>query len=664
MTNKEAFAEQWIKDIKERMTLEGTGLLKLLDYSVKTESSFCAKNHKVREYWQAVHGNLAEEIAKREGDSSGFNDQELTYILFNATHAAAAMNDKKYTHNEITPLYISETGERSNDYKLVDRRDKDEELPQIIYNQMASGKELFLAPELFENSKKLNQKDSPAIFDEKKCDAFSLGMTILRAGTMNSLQDCYDEENYEFNEEALANHIKDFSAQFSENPLLCESLVQLLETNPENRWNLQYLRSELPPLQEIREYYNDDEPNTTGGIAINNITAPVARVASSNTTPIYSSTTQHTVPVVTRVSPVTTSTSNYTPIQTSSVIHRTSYTPSTTQYAPNVVARASSRRVIPHNNAIYTTGVRSPSNYNYVSSGGVRRSPSQPVVNKISTTPVSIPIRTNTVYGRSSLGGSNRGSNPLQKRYFGKGTSAKNNLGGSAVGLKINPPEVQKVAVNHTSSTQQINTRQPIRSTWNPTKPTTTTNYTNGSRIYTSPGTNTNVISSRRVISSSSRPTQSIERRTYSSNPSTTRVISSSSRNIAGTTGTYKPVTTSTTGYSSVIRRSNYTPSTSYPYSGSSIAYGSKIQYNSQAPKTVIGSGSGKVVSSRTLNLSDSQPKFGNPQTTTTSGRTYVVKTTPHAKTTAPVTANLKFADSGKDKTETKKPDGGDDKQN
>lgn len=209
-TNKKSTAQKYILQAKKRKEMNGTGLLKLLDFSSSVEKSFCATNFKVTEFWESFGTSLLEEISARQAAKSGFNDKELTYALFYCTHAGAALSDNGLCHNEITPEFISVFDQDKFEYRLIDRLYPEEAIDQVVFNQLDSKNGIFFAPEIFENIKQLGKLTNQGKVDCKKSDAFSLGMSILRIGVMHNLQDCYDKEKYVFNRENLERHIKTF----------------------------------------------------------------------------------------------------------------------------------------------------------------------------------------------------------------------------------------------------------------------------------------------------------------------------------------------------------------------------------------------------------------------------------------------------------------------
>ena len=118
---------------------------------------------------------------------------------------------------------------------------------------------MYVAPEVFDNLNKIKSGKATDQIDMQKADAFALGMSILRAGNMDSLEDCYDKKEGKFNHAALKKHYQKFNGLYSDNLLLVEAVEKLVEPEPSHRWNAQYLRSEFPPKEEIDQCFTDDD---------------------------------------------------------------------------------------------------------------------------------------------------------------------------------------------------------------------------------------------------------------------------------------------------------------------------------------------------------------------------------------------------------------------
>lgn len=141
-------------------------------------------------------------------------------------------------------------------YKLIDTFFENTSFIGRNYNNFKVGRDLYMSPELFNAfKKKTNENQLASHIDEAKCDAFSLGMTILEVGTMVGIQDCYMGET--FNENKLNLHLDEFNMQYADNQMLLEAMTHLLDMNSQTRWDLITLRSELPPEDQIRQYFEN-----------------------------------------------------------------------------------------------------------------------------------------------------------------------------------------------------------------------------------------------------------------------------------------------------------------------------------------------------------------------------------------------------------------------
>ena len=137
-TNNQTEAETYIREAQKRKNVHAIGLATLHDYSVKIVSSFCSKNFRITEYWDASTHDLEQAVKKRLDKNSNFNDKELTYMLYNTTHGLAALNDNSLNHGDISPLYIDIGKDGSDqDYRLVDPANRQAKIAQTTYNNLS-----------------------------------------------------------------------------------------------------------------------------------------------------------------------------------------------------------------------------------------------------------------------------------------------------------------------------------------------------------------------------------------------------------------------------------------------------------------------------------------------------------------------------------------------
>ena len=260
ITNKKQHQAVGIINLKKRIRLNHPFLLTLHDYSSAINSNMCSTSYKLREFWDHSETDLYEEMVRRERRQQPFSDKELTYLFHNLIHAIGHLHDHAIAHTDVSPIYVDIGNPNSLNYKLMDRGISFSTFESVCYNNIMIGREIFAAPEVFTNARPFkkgagfNKEINPG-----KADAFSLGMTILRLGIGRSIQNCYNENNRSFNQEILEGYVNEFSQKYSNQALLAESLNQILNPNPNQRWDVQRLRSEFPDHQVINDFYAEQQ---------------------------------------------------------------------------------------------------------------------------------------------------------------------------------------------------------------------------------------------------------------------------------------------------------------------------------------------------------------------------------------------------------------------
>lgn len=95
--------------------------------------------------------------------------------------------------------------------------------------------------------------------DRIKSDVWSLGMCMLYSGNLRSVQEIYDFKDFKINEEALTEHLEEFSQRFKkEDPKLVECVTKMLKISESERPTFAELKKEYCPDLELREKAEDD----------------------------------------------------------------------------------------------------------------------------------------------------------------------------------------------------------------------------------------------------------------------------------------------------------------------------------------------------------------------------------------------------------------------
>lgn len=266
VTNSKQEHTQNIKETMFRLKINHPFLLTLHDFSTGTKSGFCSTFHRLREYWDHNLDDLMRETMNRVSRGQSYSDKELTYMASNLTKALSHLHDHGRLHKDVSPAYVDVGAIDSCNYRLMEPVEQKSSFEEICSINFRNGKDIYAAPEVFnramQKKKKSKDKKSEILSDNEiipqKADAFSLGMTILKAGVGESVQDCYPMQTSIFDHDALKRHYQNFVARFGDNRMLVDSVERLLDPNPETRWEPRELRGELPDQEEIDDFYNSE----------------------------------------------------------------------------------------------------------------------------------------------------------------------------------------------------------------------------------------------------------------------------------------------------------------------------------------------------------------------------------------------------------------------
>lgn len=103
---------------------------------------------------------------------------------------------------------------------------------KVQINHLKNRDSLYMSPVLF---KSLTMKKRKIKHNPYKSEIFSLGMVILEAGLLTSIQDVYDLKNKKINVDGFLELIDNFMNLYGEVDLLRESMVWFLDLNGKTR---------------------------------------------------------------------------------------------------------------------------------------------------------------------------------------------------------------------------------------------------------------------------------------------------------------------------------------------------------------------------------------------------------------------------------------------
>ena len=205
--------EQEIYAVKKRIAVGNSNLLHLIDYSTGSRSDFCSSFYWIKLYFEYPDHDLQQELRRRaKFNLVGLNADELTHMLYQISDGGAFLNSHGLVHGDICPETIEmDSPER---FRLVEKFGDMSRPDMIQHTRHWAGAQTYPAPEVYNKIRAGNYKapkgDFVATADHMKADVFSLGMTMLFAGTGENASGIYNKKGPATNIEVLERIFRDY----------------------------------------------------------------------------------------------------------------------------------------------------------------------------------------------------------------------------------------------------------------------------------------------------------------------------------------------------------------------------------------------------------------------------------------------------------------------
>lgn len=239
--------EEFLKDIfqaRERTRLSHGCLMMMLDYESRWEPP---KRSTVRAYYEYLPTSLQEEIQHRKSTSIPFSYDEMCIIAIDLLSAIAYLQENKMVHGDIRPAYAAITSECT---KLVDRLGDPSPPNQVQWRNFRRGVELYVSPLLF---KAFCREQKKVRHNPYKSDVFSLGLLLLEAGLLDSIQAIYDRGNADISSATLAALRRSFNARYSPQTALGRAVDKMLALSEAERLDPKKLFALMQELKECED---------------------------------------------------------------------------------------------------------------------------------------------------------------------------------------------------------------------------------------------------------------------------------------------------------------------------------------------------------------------------------------------------------------------------
>lgn len=220
--------------------------------ALSKKSQLCSSYYILKSYYPFLNHSFNKELEIRKSSNKAFVDEELAVLLYEQTDILSFLQRQNVCQGDIRPHSIFLVKDEDKVATLICDRMSQGSLIQTQLNHVIMNRPLYMAPILFEN---LNLGRTNFVHNHFKSDAFSLGMLLLEAGTLTSVQSIYNKESSTINEVVLQRLIEAFAKRYENSTWLIGTVRKLLEIEEHDRFDFLELRESLPPREVVDQYY-------------------------------------------------------------------------------------------------------------------------------------------------------------------------------------------------------------------------------------------------------------------------------------------------------------------------------------------------------------------------------------------------------------------------
>jgi hypothetical protein len=195
-------------------------------------------------------------IAERKKKKSDLTHEELIHCMYQMLDSTCWLHRNESSVDDLRPMYIGRRKE-SHNWMLLDRLFDPTPANVSQLSNYVHNKDLYMSPLLwagvFQGKKvKKNVHKDGIKHDPKKSDLFALGMCILEAGVLSSVQDVYNKKDGTITCENLDKHLHHFGEKYGAvNGLLCDILNHCLIIDEFERPSCCQLLNDITPYAEV-----------------------------------------------------------------------------------------------------------------------------------------------------------------------------------------------------------------------------------------------------------------------------------------------------------------------------------------------------------------------------------------------------------------------------
>lgn len=241
--------------LNKRLLLNHPHLFNLLDYNVEVKRSFCSTMYEVRAFFELPKKSLRKNLIDRKSRNPKvyFSVKEYSFLFYHLVMACSYLQQNSIHHSDINPNLIF--GEKGH-YKICLKQGPGATSYRAQCEKFMKNDMLYVSPLVYA-AVKVNRLETLK-HNSFKSDTFSLGLVLLEAATLQSIQGIY-MENRRIDFDKISILLEEAKKRYFECNVLITSLGRMLEGDEDRRTDFIYLNNNLPSYQKIVEYYQSKQ---------------------------------------------------------------------------------------------------------------------------------------------------------------------------------------------------------------------------------------------------------------------------------------------------------------------------------------------------------------------------------------------------------------------
>jgi hypothetical protein len=241
--------------LQRRQLIKQDNVVQLLDLSRETKRALCSKTYHISAQFEYLETYLKKDLIRRRKTKNPFIELELTRLMYDMVDGYSALQKSGVKMGDINPVLVwlwEDPAMKLPRAKVIERFNLSKDARANLINSVTSGLDLYTDPLVFvslinNNAKALNEVDNWS-----RMDVFSMGLVLLEAGLLESIQSIFDANKGVFNHGKLAFFLKKFYMLYGDSSLVSNWVTKMLRADWHQRPDFLDIKAGLPNWYQVK----------------------------------------------------------------------------------------------------------------------------------------------------------------------------------------------------------------------------------------------------------------------------------------------------------------------------------------------------------------------------------------------------------------------------